>query len=195
MQNLLPISLPIIRFSWLTTIETIHAARSTYDVADAPVEENIATLQGFLRLLQKTLRIKAGGLLYAGHPCSSMVWVSKKVHKRDASCPWGDFAGQPSFYAALFMIRHVCWDKVLRQMMLKPRCAGCKYDLQPLLRSLIYQSGAACIFCHRAAHLKRSETQPAHDFLEEALGVLPKFWKLVPYELAPSLARQCCYKS
>ena len=72
----------------------------TYDVMDSEEEENIVTVQGFLKLIKQCLRLKEGGLFYLGHPCSMMVWVSQSVHRRSWAMPWGD-QSQESFLEAV----------------------------------------------------------------------------------------------
>ena len=54
------------------------------------MEEDICTTPGFFKLLLKALCLREGGLCYAGHPCSNMVWIAKSVHKRTREAPWGD---------------------------------------------------------------------------------------------------------
>ena len=70
----------------------------TYDIVDSD-EENIATTQGFLKLLKQCLRIREGGLFYLGHPCSMMIWVSQSLHRRCVGSPWGDEAQERSLEA------------------------------------------------------------------------------------------------
>ncbi|CAE7195751.1 unnamed protein product [Symbiodinium sp. CCMP2456] len=64
--------------------------RSTYDIQASPLEENILSTTGFLNLLKKTLRIQPGGLLWAGHPCCNMIFMSQSVHQRSCTSPWGN---------------------------------------------------------------------------------------------------------
>ena len=63
--------------------------RSTYEVRENE-ECDLTTTIGFLCLILKVLRIREGGLLYGGPPCSLMVWIAKFVHKRTRDMPWGD---------------------------------------------------------------------------------------------------------
>lgn len=44
---------------------------------------------GFIRALQLVLRLRVGGLLHAGPPCSSWVWVSRGSTKRTRANPMG----------------------------------------------------------------------------------------------------------
>ena len=44
---------------------------------------------GFLRALWLTLRMKEGGLLHAGPPCSSFVWINSSTHRRTRERPLG----------------------------------------------------------------------------------------------------------
>ena len=73
--------------------------RSTYDVADDPLEQDITGVLGFLCLIKKMLRLRAGSLLWGGHPCCNHIWLSSSVHKRSFADPWGDWS-QPSYLTA-----------------------------------------------------------------------------------------------
>ena len=84
-------------------IDANFIARSTYDVADFPEDEDITLVLGFFSLLKKVLRLKPASLFYAAHPCSSMVWINAKIHKRKKESPWGDDS-MPSLSAAVCSI-------------------------------------------------------------------------------------------
>ena len=75
-------------------------ARSTYDVNDSE-EQDLTTVQGFFSLILKVLCLKEGSLLYAGHPCSLMVWMARSVHRRCFEQPWGDESWECSLPAIL----------------------------------------------------------------------------------------------
>ena len=73
----------------VNNVSTKSYMRSTYEIRDNE-ECDLTTTMGFICLIFKVLRIREGGLLYGGPPCSLMVWIAKYVHKRTRAMPWGD---------------------------------------------------------------------------------------------------------
>ena len=51
--------------------------------------EDLTNNQGFLRALALVLRLKPGGLLFAGVPCNSFAFMSQGGHKRSQQAPMG----------------------------------------------------------------------------------------------------------
>ena len=64
--------------------------RSTYDLENDPLEQDLTTLPGFFKLLLYVLCLKEAALYYGGHPCSSMVWIGRAVNRRSRLAAWGD---------------------------------------------------------------------------------------------------------
>lgn len=107
--------------------------------------DDILAVAGFLRALRLVLRLRVGGLLWAGTPCSSWVYMNRGTSCRTASEPLGN-QSQPSVrrsnimvarVALLFMVaaaRHAAWaceqpmsslmDKHPRLQQLRSLCAG-----------------------------------------------------------------------
>ena len=52
-------------------------------------EEDLATIPGFMIAIQKVLRVRRGGLLWLGVPCSTFCWMAKSSHQRSSNCPLG----------------------------------------------------------------------------------------------------------
>ena len=52
--------------------------RQTYDMVLRPETNNILTTTGFLAALRDVLRVRAGGLVWAGVPCNTQLG-SKRV--------------------------------------------------------------------------------------------------------------------
>ena len=52
-------------------------------------DEDLSTITGFVAAIQKVLRIRPGGLLWLGVPCSSFCWMAKATHQRSIQSPLG----------------------------------------------------------------------------------------------------------
>ena len=52
-------------------------------------DEDLGSIPGFLLAIQKVLRVRRGGLLWLGVPCSSFCWMAKSRHQRSIDCPLG----------------------------------------------------------------------------------------------------------
>ena len=82
-----------IRLVMINNGEPIGEPRQGYDRGRDAVLEDLSNNQGFLRALALVLRLKPGGLLFAGVPCNSFAFMSQGVHKRfrarpDGGSPW-----------------------------------------------------------------------------------------------------------
>lgn len=63
--------------------------RLAYDCLRKP-QEDISSTEGFLLAVQKVLRIRKGGLLWLGVPCSGFCWMAKSRHGRCPETPLGN---------------------------------------------------------------------------------------------------------
>ncbi len=61
----------------------------SYDVAVDPAHDILAE-SGFRIAVQKLCRVRPGGLVMAGPPCSLWTFMSSSVHRRTSDCPGGD---------------------------------------------------------------------------------------------------------
>lgn len=61
-----------------------------YDCLRHDPDENILTTVGFLKALQKVLRLEKRGLLYVGLPCASYIFMSSSQHRRSPEQPGGN---------------------------------------------------------------------------------------------------------
>ena len=61
----------------------------------SPAKTSRALRSGMFRAIQMVLRIKEGGLIHGGPPCSSYVWLNRGTSKRSTACPEGD-SSEPS---------------------------------------------------------------------------------------------------
>ncbi len=66
------------------------------DIRDEPELHDLLSVCGFLYGLRMTLRLKAGGLLWGGIPCSSWVWLNSKNTRRTSTRPWGSQSYLPN---------------------------------------------------------------------------------------------------
>ena len=89
------------------------------DTCQADHTEDMSTMAGFMRALRLVLRLKRGGLLVMGPPCSSFVMLnSAKCKRKSANNYWGDetFApvqlGNLLATAAAFLMTVACLREV-----------------------------------------------------------------------------------
>ena len=61
--------------------------RNYFDIADRGSSNNIMSTLGFGIAIRDVLRLVVHGLMFAGVPCFSFVWVSRSNTGRSASCP------------------------------------------------------------------------------------------------------------
>ena len=81
--------------------------------------EDLGNSQGFMRALQLILRLKPGGLLFAGLPCNSFAFMSRGSHKRTLDNPMGAnhgfvvtgnmLASRSCLLFLVALIRSTCW--------------------------------------------------------------------------------------
>ena len=137
----------------------VFFCRSAYDIMDAPEEEDITSAVGFFSLMKKVLRLKPSSLFYAAHPCSSMVWINSKVHKRKPGRPWGD-TSMPSPLAAphIRSDHDQCPCLQFMYQCMRPRCAVSKYYLRKILHIAVHCRCPALLHSHRAAGVVTTET-------------------------------------
>ena len=93
--------------------------RQGYDRGRDEVLEDLGNNQGFLRAVSLVLRLKPGGLLFAGLPCNSFAFMSKGSHKRSPSNPLGSnygfvvtgnmIAARSCILFLLALVRSTCW--------------------------------------------------------------------------------------
>lgn len=81
-----------LNFIYLYCCNLTHAwqLREYYDVVHRPKINNLATVMGFLVAIKLCLRLMPTGLLYAGLPCSSFVWISSSSTGRSKLNPLGN---------------------------------------------------------------------------------------------------------
>ena len=72
---------------WYTAAGKLSVA---YDYATRGHLDDITCPGGFYTALYYVLQLKDGGLLCAGPPCCSWIWMSKSCHCREKMCAWGD---------------------------------------------------------------------------------------------------------
>ena len=74
--------------------------------------------RGFLVALQYTMRIMKGGLLFAGLPCSSHVWISRGTSKRSRADPRGDLTVDMTRFGNMFASRFglICLICIVRSV-------------------------------------------------------------------------------
>ena len=60
-----------------------------YDISTNP-KEDLSTTMGFILALRGVLRLKIGGLLWGGVPCSTWVYISRGTSGRSAAQPMGN---------------------------------------------------------------------------------------------------------
>ncbi|CAE7785409.1 unnamed protein product, partial [Symbiodinium sp. CCMP2456] len=94
-------------------------AAQGYDRGRDPVMEDLGNNQGFMRALALVLRLKPGGLLFAGLPCNSFAFMSKGSHKRTLDNPMGAnhpfvitgnlLASRACLLFLVALIRSTCW--------------------------------------------------------------------------------------
>ncbi len=63
--------------------------RSSYDI-NKDSEQNLLTPEGFLLAVRSVLRLRTGGTLWGGVPCSSFVWISRGSSGRSKDMPEGN---------------------------------------------------------------------------------------------------------
>ena len=61
-----------------------------FDMASGGEAHNIITKDGFFTALRYVLRLKVGGLMPSGPPCSMFVFMSSSLHRRSLRNPEGD---------------------------------------------------------------------------------------------------------
>ena len=81
--------------------------------------EDLGNNQGFLRALALVLRLKPGGLLFAGLPCNSFAFMSKGSHRRSPTSPMGAnygfvvvgnmIAARSCILFLVALVRSTCW--------------------------------------------------------------------------------------
>lgn len=105
--------------------------RLTYD-RNRYHDQDLESTLGFFLALQSTLRIRKGGLLFLGVPCSSFTWVSASRHKRKFENPHGDL-GQSFVVAG----NKICTRAVLLVMVMLVR-AGFYFIENPMRSAIVH---------------------------------------------------------
>ncbi|CAE7720392.1 unnamed protein product, partial [Symbiodinium sp. CCMP2456] len=90
-----------------------------YDRGRDAVLEDLGNNQGFFRAMSLVLRLKAGGLLFAGLPCNSFAFMSAGSHQRTPDNPMGAnhpfvitgnlLASRSCLLFLVALIRSTCW--------------------------------------------------------------------------------------
>lgn len=73
-----------------STFEQNKIQRQYYDLEDRGSANDILSTVGFLVAIRDTLRLVVHGLLFAGVPCFSFIWMNRVNTGRSASRPLGD---------------------------------------------------------------------------------------------------------
>ena len=98
---------------------TISHLRQGYDIDKDYIFQDLLRPAGFFRAVRDVLRLQKAGLLFAGLPCGSFVYLSQGTHRRHAT-RWGEekyqFVSQGNtlgsrfaFLAALATVREAYW--------------------------------------------------------------------------------------
>ena len=66
--------------------------RQPYDIDRDQVFNDLLSAPGMVKALALALRLQQRGLLFAGLPCSSYIFISSATHKRTITNPWGEEA-------------------------------------------------------------------------------------------------------
>ena len=102
--------------------------RQPYDINKDSVYMDLLTGPGFLKAVALTLRLKEQGLLFAGLPCGSFVFISTGTHRRSRARPWGEehreFVQQGNCLGSRFALL-ICIAVVRRAVYLieNPQCS------------------------------------------------------------------------
>jgi len=91
-----------------------------YDIKTNGPQHDICSEGGFENLLQLGLRIKPGGVIVAGPPCSLFIFLSSSIHRRSPHRPWGNqeyrsvrlsncIVRNMTTFLQLMSARHVHW--------------------------------------------------------------------------------------
>ncbi|CAE7740361.1 RHM1 [Symbiodinium sp. CCMP2456] len=67
-----------------------HKKAELYDIKTNGPQHDICSEGGFENLMRMGLRIKPGGVIVAGPPCSLFIFLSSSIHRRSPHRPWGN---------------------------------------------------------------------------------------------------------
>jgi len=94
-----------------------HFAARGYSVLEYDIKRNVRhnflSAWGFAYALQYALRIRPGGLMIAGPPCSHFVWLSSSWHQRDESHPEGNVEEPKVIISNIFVLNFLVIATIL----------------------------------------------------------------------------------
>ena len=61
-----------------------------FDMKNDPVQQNLCTVEGMALALMTVLSVVAGGLVWVGFPCTTMVWMARSAMRRTKAFPEGN---------------------------------------------------------------------------------------------------------
>ena len=91
------------QLSQAMTAAGLSSAR--YEIKDSAAN-NILSTAGFFRAVRLILRLRHGGLVWSGTPCSSWTFMNRGTSRRSAARPLGD-EGQPTVTMANVIVARV----------------------------------------------------------------------------------------
>jgi hypothetical protein len=102
---------------------TCHVACVSTSVVEVScnAKNDILSIPGFLRALRLTLRLKIGGVLWTGTPCSSWTFLNRGTSQRSAERPLGnqqevsvlranEIVSKVALLCLVAACRHVAWS-------------------------------------------------------------------------------------
>ena len=106
--------------------------------------------QGMQRSVENTLRLKEGGLLFAGLPCHSFIFLNLATSMRSEATPFGDeqklYVRQSNAYLS-DIINFIC---ICFKFFLGIRIASTAQAGSPIADTMLFGIGSESALCYRA---------------------------------------------
>ena len=120
---------------------------------DLVFDDNILTVDGYARFLLVALRLQECGFGWLSPPCSNFVWMSRGVHLRSRSCPWGARYREDVREANIIVVRCLLVIKLLTLRLVfwitEQPLSSCMYRLPPFWSFLLSCPAIRGVRCMR----------------------------------------------
>ncbi|CAE7458512.1 RHM1 [Symbiodinium natans] len=148
---------------------------AVYDLKINGATDDICAEEGFYNLLTLACRMKSGGLVMGGPPCSLFVFMSSSIHRRSLDNPWGN-----TKYASVRLANRIVSNMavvldVLMQrdvhIVIEQPSGSAMFRLPPLA-AVVAKPGWARVFTYMGAF--------EHDMLKPTIlmGTLPTLHRM-----------------
>ena len=106
------------------------------------------------RSVENTLRLKEGGLLFAGLPCHSFIFLNLATSMRSEATPFGDeqklYVRQSNAYLSDVIDQIIYASRIFIKLFLGIRIASTAQAGSPIADTMLFGIGSESALCYRA---------------------------------------------